>query len=53
MVSLAVEKFGWDVGYAAVVGIPLVIAGFLYLFLTPVRSGLEVEEIEALLREEN
>jgi MFS family permease len=53
MVSLAVEKFGWDVGYAAVVGIPLVIAGFLYLFLTPVPSGLEVEEIEALMREEN
>ena len=49
MVSLAVERFGWDVGYAAVVGVPLVMAGLLYLFLTPVPSGLEVEEVEALL----
>lgn len=49
MVSLAVERFGWDVGYATVVGVPLIVAGFLYLFLTPVPSGLEVEEIEALL----
>lgn len=48
-VSLAVERYGWDVGYAAVVGVPLVLAGFLYLFLTPVPSGLEVEEVEALL----
>lgn len=49
MVSLGVERFGWDVGYAAIVGAPLLLAGFLYLFLTPVPSGLEVEEIEALL----
>lgn len=49
MVSLAVERFGWDIGYSTVVGIPLVVAGFLYLFLTPVPSGLEVEEVEALL----
>jgi putative MFS transporter len=49
MVSLAVERFGWDIGYATVVGIPLVVAGVLYMFLTPVPSGLEVEEVEALL----
>lgn len=49
MVSLAVERFGWDIGYSTVVGIPLVVAGFLYVFLTPVPSGLEVEEVEALL----
>ncbi|MGI9236492.1 MAG: MFS transporter [Woeseiaceae bacterium] len=49
MVSLAVERFGWDVGYATVVGGPLIVAGILYLFLTPVPSGLEVEEVEALL----
>lgn len=49
MVSLAVERFGWDIGYATVVGIPLVVAGVLYMFLTPVPSGLEVEEVEAFL----
>lgn len=49
MVSLAVERAGWDYGYAAVVGIPLTLAGLLYLFLTPVPSGLEVEEVETLL----
>jgi len=52
MVSLAVERVGWDVGYSAVVGVPLVLAGFLYIFLTPVPSGLEVEEVEALLASE-
>jgi MFS family permease len=49
MVSLAVERVGWDYGYAALVGIPLACAGLLYLFLTPVPSGLEVEEVETLL----
>ncbi len=52
MVSLAVERFGWDIGYAAVVGVPLVMAGILYIFLTPVPSGLEVEEVEAMLANE-
>ena len=49
MVSLGVERFGWDIGYAAVVGVPIFMAGILYLFLTPVPSGLEVEEVEAFL----
>ena len=49
MVSRAVEHFGWDIGYSVFVGVPLVIAGLLYLLLTPVPSGLEVEEVEALL----
>ncbi|MEM1261638.1 MAG: MFS transporter [Pseudomonadota bacterium] len=49
MVSMAVETLGWNVGYALVVGIPLTLAGCLYLALTPVPSGLEVEEVEQLL----
>jgi AAHS family cis,cis-muconate transporter-like MFS transporter len=53
MISLAVERFGWDIGYAAVVGIPLVAAGLLYLLLTPVPSGLEVEQVEGLLADES
>jgi len=49
MISLAVEKYGWNLGYSLLVGVPLVMAGLLYFFLTPVPSGLEVEEVEALL----
>ena len=46
MVALAVERFGWNIGYAAMVGLPLLVAAVLYVFLTPVASGLEIEEIE-------
>lgn len=49
MVSLAVERFGWNLGYSVLIGIPLVSAGLLYFLLTPVPSGLEVEEVELLL----
>lgn len=49
MVSLAVERFGWNFGYSVVVGVPLTLAGLLYFLLTPVPSGLEVEEVERLL----
>lgn len=49
MVARAVERWGWDMGYSVVVGVPLVLAGLLYLLLTPVPSGLEVEDVEALL----
>lgn len=47
MVSIFVERLGWDIAYASVIGIPLVLAGVLYLYLRPVPSGLEVEEVEA------
>ncbi len=47
--SLAVEKIGWTYGYSLLVGVPLFVAGLLYLFLTPVPSGLEVEEVERVL----
>lgn len=49
MVALAVEKFGWNVGYAALVGIPLLCAAFLYCFLSPIPSGLEVEDVQQAL----
>ena len=45
-VALAVERLGWNIGYAAMVGVPLLLAAVLYVFLTPVESGLEIEEIE-------
>ncbi len=49
MVAQAVERTNWDFGYATFVGVPLVLAGLLYLLLTPVPSGLEVEEVESFL----
>lgn len=49
MVASAVERTSWDYGYSVFVGVPLVLAGILYLLLTPVPSGLEVEEVESLL----
>jgi len=49
MVSVAVERYGWNFGYSILVGVPLLMAGLLYLLLTPIPSGLEVEEVESLL----
>ena len=45
-VSLAIEAWGWHIGYAVLVGVPLGLAGLLYLTLDALPSGLEVEEIE-------
>ena len=47
--SVAIESWGWDLGYSILIGIPLAVAGLLYLLLTPIPSGLEVEDVEALL----
>ena len=44
-VSRAIEIWGWQVGYALLVGVPLGLAGLLYLTLDALPSGLEVEEI--------
>jgi len=44
-VSLAIESWGWHLGYATLVGVPLALAGLLYLTLDSVPSGLEVEDI--------
>ena len=49
MVAFAQDRYGWNVGYAMLVGIPLVLAGLLYFFLTPIPSGLEVEQVDSLL----
>ena len=47
-VSLAVEAWGWNLGYAMLTGIPLMLAGLLYLALDSLPSGLEIEEIETI-----
>jgi len=49
-VSLAVEAWGWNLGYAMLTGIPLMLAGLLYLALDSLPSGLEIEEIETIYR---
>ncbi len=51
-VSLAIEAWGWYSGYALVVGVPLALAGLLYLTLDSLPSGLEVEDIEQLVSKE-
>ena len=44
-VSLAIEYWGWHLGYATLVGVPLALSGLLYLTLDSLPSGLEVEDI--------
>lgn len=46
LVSTAVEMIGWQWALSLVVGVPLASAGFLYLFLRPIPSGLEVEDVQ-------
>lgn len=46
MVSTAVGLIGWDLAFTYVVGIPLVAAGLFYLLLTPVPSGIDVDDVQ-------
>lgn len=46
LVSTAVEWVGWQMALSWAVAVPLVIAGMLYLFLKPIPSGLEVEDVQ-------
>lgn len=48
-VARIVETAGWNIAFSLVVGIPLALAGLLYLLITPIKSGLEVEQIEHLV----
>jgi len=45
LVSYVVEATDWNVAFSAVVVAPLFLAGFLYLLLKPIPSGLDVEEV--------
>ncbi|MCB2108280.1 MAG: MFS transporter [Rhodobacteraceae bacterium] len=45
-VSAAVEAYGWDIAFSALVGVPLITAGIFYLFLTPVPSGIDVDQVQ-------
>lgn len=44
LMAEGVKHLGWNMALSLVGAIPLLIAGLFYLFLTPIPSGLEVEE---------
>ncbi|MBT4739445.1 MAG: MFS transporter [Rhodospirillaceae bacterium] len=50
VVTYGVAFFDWDMTLSVVVGVPLAVAGLLYLRLKPVPSGLEVEEVDRRMR---
>lgn len=50
IVTYGVASMDWDYTLTVVVAIPLGVAGLLYLYLKPVPSGLEVEEVDRQLR---
>ena len=49
LVSYGVEALGWNLAFSTVVAVPMILAALLYLKLTPLPSGLEVEDIEGRL----
>ncbi|MEM7281144.1 MAG: MFS transporter [Pseudomonadota bacterium] len=53
LVAFFERQYGWNVAFALIVGIPLFLAGLLYMFLIPVPSGLEVEEVDNYLKTES
>ena len=50
VVTYGVQFFDWNMTFSVVVGIPLAVAGLLYLRLKPIPSGLEVEEVDRQMR---
>lgn len=46
LVLAAVDKWNWDIAFSLFGAVPLFLAGIFYLFLTPVPSGVEVEEVQ-------
>jgi MFS family permease len=49
LMAWAKGHFGWDITLSVLLAVPLVSAGLLYLFLKPLPSGLELEEIQGRL----
>lgn len=50
LVSTFVGRIGWDMTFTFVVGVPLVMAGLFYMLLTPVPSGIDVDDVQNHLR---
>ncbi|MBL8629731.1 MAG: MFS transporter [Rhodospirillaceae bacterium] len=51
LISTTVQHIGWDMAYTLVAGVPLVCAGLFYLLLKPIPSGLDVDQVQSLLSE--
>jgi MFS family permease len=49
LITYSIEHFGWTVAFSVFGAVPLYLAGVMYLFLTPVPSGIDVDEIERQL----
>ena len=45
LVTAAVGHVGWNMAFSLVGAIPMACAGLLYLFLKPIPSGLDVDEV--------
>jgi MFS family permease len=50
LIGRTLREHGWDVAFTAFGAVPLFLAGLMYLFLKPLPSGLDVDEIERRLR---
>ena len=46
LITYGVEHLGWNIAFSTVVAIPMLCSGLFYLTLTPIPSGLEVEEVD-------
>jgi MFS family permease len=53
LVSTAVAHIGWQLALSWAVVVPLMLAGSLYLFLKPIPSGLEVEDVQDRIRSQD
>jgi MFS family permease len=49
-VAAVVDALGWNLAFSVVVGVPLVLSGLLYFLIKPIKSGLEIEEIQVILQ---
>ena len=51
LIGRALRDYSWDVAFSAFGAVPLFLAGLMYLFLQPLPSGLDVDEVERRLRQ--
>jgi MFS family permease len=51
LIGRALRDYSWDVAFSAFGAVPLFLAGLMYLFLEPLPSGLDVDEVERRLRQ--
>jgi len=47
IIAFFVARIGWDLTLSFAVGVPLALAGLLYLLLEPIPSGIDLEAVQA------